>query len=88
LPLAALSDGKKFVVEHYSMGLMPSFTATNTDYASVRNAHVLAAGIATPPPQAFNRLRYLQSPLNWILFGEPGRVRFSVKSRQLGAIFG
>ncbi|MEG5051489.1 CHAT domain-containing protein, partial [Microcoleus sp. B13-B6] len=44
LPLAALHDGSQFLVEKYSIGLIPSVNLTDTSYASVKNAEVLAMG--------------------------------------------
>jgi len=44
LPLAALHDGQSFIVEKYSVGLVPSLSLTNTNYTDVRNAPVLAMG--------------------------------------------
>ncbi len=44
LPLAALHDGKGFLMEKYSFSLIPSFSSTNTDYKAVRDATVLAMG--------------------------------------------
>lgn len=44
IPLAALNDGNSFLVEKYSMGLMPSLSLTNTNYASIKQAQVLAMG--------------------------------------------
>jgi filamentous hemagglutinin family protein len=44
LPLAALHDGKQFLIENYSVGLMPSLSLTDTRYASVKNAKLLAMG--------------------------------------------
>jgi filamentous hemagglutinin family protein len=44
LPLAALHDGKQFLIEKYSIGLMPSVNLTDTRYVDVRNAKVLAMG--------------------------------------------
>ncbi|NEQ85400.1 MAG: CHAT domain-containing protein, partial [Moorea sp. SIO2I5] len=46
LPLAALHDGKSFIVEKYSVGLVPSLSLTDTHYTDVRNAPVLAMGTA------------------------------------------
>ncbi|MEQ8466543.1 CHAT domain-containing protein [Coleofasciculus sp. E1-EBD-02] len=46
LPIAALHDGKKFLVEKYSLGLTPSISLTNTDYVDIKNAPVLAMGIS------------------------------------------
>jgi CHAT domain-containing protein len=44
IPIAALHDGKEFIVQRYSVGLMPSLTLTDTGYKDVRNLEVLAMG--------------------------------------------
>ena len=44
VPFAALHDGKSFLIEKYSFSLIPSFSLTNSDYKSVRDATVLAMG--------------------------------------------
>ncbi len=44
IPMAALHDGKQFLVEKYSMGLMPSLSLTDTRYGNLKNAKVLAMG--------------------------------------------
>jgi filamentous hemagglutinin family protein len=45
IPLAALHDGKQFIIERYSVGLMPSLSLTDTRYSDVRNSSVLAMGM-------------------------------------------
>jgi CHAT domain-containing protein len=45
IPLAALHDGKQFIIQRYSVGLMPSLSLTDTRYSDVRNSSVLAMGI-------------------------------------------
>lgn len=57
LPLAALYDGKQFLVEKYSLGLIPSLSLTDTRYADVKGAEVLAMGASNFPT------KYDQSPL-------------------------
>lgn len=47
IPLAALHDGKGFVIERYSFGLMPSLALTNTRYKDVTRLQVLAMGADT-----------------------------------------
>jgi CHAT domain-containing protein len=47
LPIAALHDGKGFLVERYSVGLMPSLSLTDTRYQDIRNSQVLAMGAET-----------------------------------------
>ncbi|WP_016950241.1 CHAT domain-containing protein [Anabaena sp. PCC 7108] len=44
IPLAALQDGKKFLVEKYSLGILPSLSLTDTNYVSIKNSQVLAMG--------------------------------------------
>jgi CHAT domain-containing protein len=44
IPLAALHDGKNFIVERYSVGSMPSLSLTDTRYVDVKNTSVLAMG--------------------------------------------
>ncbi|MBE7381742.1 MAG: CHAT domain-containing protein [Leptolyngbya sp. SIO1E4] len=46
LPLAALHDGEQFIIENYTVGLMPSLSLTDTRIASIQNASVLAMGAA------------------------------------------
>jgi filamentous hemagglutinin family protein len=44
IPLAALHDGQNFILERYSVGLMPSLSLTDTRYVNVKNTSVLAMG--------------------------------------------
>lgn len=44
LPLAALHDGKQFLVEKYSLALIPSVSLTNTRYQTLHQPRVLAMG--------------------------------------------
>lgn len=44
LPFAALYDGKNFIVEKYSVGLMPSLSLSDTRYVSLKDLQVLAMG--------------------------------------------
>ncbi|NET54670.1 MAG: CHAT domain-containing protein [Symploca sp. SIO2E6] len=46
LPISALHDGNGFIVEKYSIGLMPSLYLTDTRYVDVRNTQMLAMGAA------------------------------------------
>ncbi|MEP0911838.1 CHAT domain-containing protein [Leptolyngbya sp. GB1-A1] len=46
LPFAALHDGQQFLIEQYSVGLMPSLSLTDTRYVDVRRAQLLAMGIS------------------------------------------
>ncbi|MDZ7957637.1 MAG: CHAT domain-containing protein [Aulosira sp. DedQUE10] len=44
LPVAALYDGQKYLVETYSVGLMPSLSLTDTKYVDIKKAEVLGMG--------------------------------------------
>jgi filamentous hemagglutinin family protein len=46
IPLAALHDGQQFLVEQYSIGLMPSLSLTNTRVIDLQQARVLGGGAA------------------------------------------
>jgi len=44
VPVAALYDGEQFLIEKYSVGLMPSLSLTDTRYEPITNMEVLAMG--------------------------------------------
>jgi filamentous hemagglutinin family protein len=44
LPIAALNDGQNYLVEKYSLGMVPSFGLMNSGYKSLADADVLAMG--------------------------------------------
>jgi CHAT domain-containing protein len=44
LPLAALNDGKQFLIEKYAVALVPSFGLTDIRYVDVRKRPILAMG--------------------------------------------
>ena len=46
LPVAALHSGQGFLIEQYSVGLMPSLSLTDTRYRDIRAAQVLSLGIS------------------------------------------
>ncbi len=54
IPLAALHDGNQFIVERYSVSVMPSLALTDTSYSDIRNSQVLAMGASQ-----FNNQRFL-----------------------------
>ncbi|HLO52173.1 MAG TPA: CHAT domain-containing protein, partial [Kamptonema sp.] len=49
LPVAALHDGDRFLVEKYSLGLIPSLSLTDTNYVDIRGSEVLAMGASDFP---------------------------------------
>ncbi len=46
IPLAALYDGQQFLIEKYSISLIPSFSLTDTRYIPIFNKKILAVGIS------------------------------------------
>jgi filamentous hemagglutinin family protein len=44
LPMAALHDGKQFLVEKYSLGMAPSLSLVDTRPVNIKNARLLAMG--------------------------------------------
>ncbi|AOW99882.1 CHAT domain-containing protein [Moorena producens PAL-8-15-08-1] len=44
LPFAALHDGQEFLVQKYSLALIPAFKLTDTVYSDLKNSQVLAMG--------------------------------------------
>ena len=46
IPLAALYDGQQFLIENYSISLIPSFSLTDTRYTPIFNKKILAVGIS------------------------------------------
>ncbi len=44
MPIAALYDGQQYLVENYSVSLMPSFSLTDTKYVDIKKAEVLGMG--------------------------------------------
>ncbi len=51
VPLAALYDGKQFLVENFSVGLTPSFNLTDTRYQSIKQSQLLAMGASQFAPE-------------------------------------
>ncbi|MDY6781638.1 MAG: CHAT domain-containing protein [Cyanobacteriota bacterium] len=48
-PFAALHDGEQFIIEKYSVALIPAFRLITTTYGDLRNAQVLAMGASQFP---------------------------------------
>ena len=56
IPLAALHDGQNFIIERYSIGLMPSLSLTDARYKSLRDNAVLTAGASVFERPELNNL--------------------------------
>jgi CHAT domain-containing protein len=46
MPIAAVYDGKQFLVEQYNLALIPSFSLTDTRYQNLRGTKLLGMGIS------------------------------------------
>ena len=49
MPVAALHDGRQFLIEKYSVALIPSFNLTKTTYQPLQETRVLAMGASVFP---------------------------------------
>jgi hypothetical protein len=46
IPLAALHSGQEFLVEKYSISLMPSLSLTDNHYRDIKDSQVMAMGVS------------------------------------------
>lgn len=51
LPIAALHDGKRFLVEKYSLAIIPAFNLIDSNYTPIEKARILAMGASEFPTQ-------------------------------------
>ncbi|MGI0484010.1 CHAT domain-containing protein [Pantanalinema rosaneae CENA516] len=52
LPLAALHDGKEFLIENYNLTRIPAFNLIQTDYVPMQPGQILAMGASEFPDQS------------------------------------
>jgi CHAT domain-containing protein len=52
IPIAALNDGKQFLIEKYAVALVPSFGLTDTRYVNLNKSSILAMGASEFSEQA------------------------------------
>lgn len=75
LPFAALHDGQQFLIERYSVGLMPTVSLADTRYKDVREVAVLAMGLSQAV-QGQQPLPATQAEIEAMLSLWPGRSYF------------
>ena len=80
IPLAALNDGQKFLVEKYSIGLIPAFNMTDTLYRDIKNSQVLAMGAEkfkeqSPLAAVPVELSAIRQDLSGVLWPGPWQVK-------------
>ncbi len=61
VPLTTIVDNEQFIVEKYSVGLMPSLSLTHTRHVDVQDLQVLAMGIDAYEPD-YLVLPFIPSP--------------------------
>ncbi|MFB8788420.1 MAG: CHAT domain-containing protein [Potamolinea sp.] len=67
IPLAALWDGKEYLIEKYSLGSVPSISLTNTRYQNWKDSQILAMGASKFPNfKDQNNLFWVPRELNLI----------------------
>ncbi|MEB3281468.1 MAG: CHAT domain-containing protein [Lyngbya sp.] len=49
LPIAALHDGEKFLIEKYSLSIIPAFNLIDSNYTPIQKARILAMGASEFP---------------------------------------
>jgi CHAT domain-containing protein len=94
IPVAALHDGQQFLIEKYSLGLMPSLNLTDTRYQDIRKMEVLAMGASeftdkTPLPAVPLELNAIAKDV-WTgeLFLNEAFTLDNLKSQRNGRAFG
>ncbi|WP_243147154.1 CHAT domain-containing protein [Scytonema sp. UIC 10036] len=73
LPMAALHDGKQFLIEKYSVALTPSLQLLPPKHLQQENLKVLSAGL-TEARQGFSPLEYVETELKEIKSEVPSVV--------------
>lgn len=85
LPFAALHDGQQFLIEKYSISLIPGFSLTDTRYTDIKKAPVLAMGASEF--KKLNPLPAVPIELSTIVQNQGGRIflnnRFTVDNLQV-----
>ncbi|HEY9833033.1 MAG TPA: CHAT domain-containing protein [Stenomitos sp.] len=76
IPMAALHDGQQFLIERYSVGLMPSLSLTDTRYQSARNAQILAMGASKFSDPKLNPLYAVPEEVQTIVSEWPRKGKY------------
>ena len=66
IPITAMHDGKEFIVERYSVGLMPSLNLTPPTYNPLEGSQVLAMGATNFTNSGLNPLPAVSLELNTV----------------------
>lgn len=89
LPIAALHDGEQFLVEKYSLGMIPSFGLINPTYKTLEDAQVLATGASqftdkNALPAVPVELSVINQMWNGEVFLNKDFIRFNLVESRLG----
>ncbi len=74
IPLAALHDGQRFVIETYPVAVTPGLFLIEPEPLAKDNLRILAAGVTTSPGPELATLPHVKSELDAIEALFPGRV--------------
>ncbi len=75
VPLAALFDGRQFLIQKYAVAMTPGLQLTDPQPLEHRNLRMLAAGASQPSTPGFAALPYIEQELQALERLLPGRVR-------------
>ncbi|ARV63018.1 hypothetical protein BZZ01_14080 [Nostocales cyanobacterium HT-58-2] len=79
IPMAALYDGQKFLVEQYSIALTPGLQLLSPRSLKQEQLGVLVAGLDAARPPAFPALPFVETEVNKIKSEIPSQVIFNQK---------
>jgi filamentous hemagglutinin family protein len=93
LPLAALHDGKGFLVERYSIGMMPSLSLTDTRLGDIQKSQILAMGASqfaqqTPLPAVPQEINAISNIWKGKTFLNDGFTLSNLKAQRQQQPFG
>ncbi|MBW4595747.1 MAG: CHAT domain-containing protein [Brasilonema angustatum HA4187-MV1] len=79
IPMAALHDGQKFLVEQYSIALTPGLQLLSPRSLKQEQLGALVAGLNAARPPAFPSLPYVETEVNKIKSEIPTQILFNQK---------
>ena len=93
VPFAALHDGKQFLVEKYSLSIVPSLSLTDTRYDNIADDEVLAMGASVfedkaPLPAVPVELESIAPPSEGKLFLNQDFTRANLQTQRANRPFG
>lgn len=84
IPMAALHDGQKFLVEQYSIALTPGLQLLSPRSLKQEQLGALVGGLNAARPPAFPSLPYVETEVNKIKSEIPSQILFNQKFTNIG----